>query len=442
MLHTQQNFEALQASFEEAVRLNPRYAIAHNNLGAVFQARGQFDAAGASLQRALKPQNPDYPEAHFNLGTVLQSLGDPVASTAEFQTAIRLRPTYRLSAHFHLGPCSGAASRREPEALACYQTAAGLNPDDAELQRRMGDLLLLRGDWPAGLAALERAVALKPDDPESFARLAYGRQLACDWRTYVADSEHLWADAEKQFALGRSSAVVPFQALTLPWSRSRLIDVARSHCDAIVRHQHELWQKPIAPQPKPKTGRLRIGYFSGDYYDHPISHLIHGLFSRHDRERFEVFAYSFGPPDNSVFRKRIESGCEHFVDVATLSTPTLAQRIAADGIDILLDLMGHTGINRLSTLAMRSRANPGQLPGQLLGTIGADFIDYVVGDRFVTPPEYATDFIEKFVTLPHSYLIAEARSRSRWMLLRSTRRARSALKRASLLLQLQQHLQN
>ncbi len=119
-----------------------------------------------------------------------------------------------------------------------------------------------------------------------------------------------------------------------------------------------------------------------------------------------MFAYSFGPADDSVYRRRIIEGCEHFVDVAAQSVPDLARRIASDGIHVLVDLMGHTGVNRLGTLALRPAPVQVSFLG-MLGTTGADFIEYLITDRTVTPPEFAADFTEKFVTLPHSYLIAE-----------------------------------
>ena len=130
------------------------------------------------------------------------------------------------------------------------------------------------------------------------------------------------------------------------------------------------------------------------------------MFARHDREQCEIFAYSFGPADDSVYRQRICAGCEHFLEVPALSVPALTQRIQADGIHILVDLMGHTGVNRLGVLALRPAPIQVSFLG-MLGTMGADFIDYLIGDRFVTPPEFAPAFTEKVVTMPHSYLIAE-----------------------------------
>ena len=393
-----------QKSFAEAVRLNPRYAIAHNNLGAALQAQSQFESAAACFRQALSIK-PDYPEAHFNLGTILQAQGDPAGAAGQFQRAIELRPTY-ARAFFQLAQVQELL-RQDYAALASYQEAARLQPDDAEIQQQLGNLLILKGDWIPAMSALERSLAIQPDRSEAFARFCYARQMVCDWRNYDTDGERLWADATKALSAGQVPSVTPFQALTLPWSLDRQLAIARSHCHAIVKRNRERGIERRHPrQERIQTDRIRIGYLSGDFYDHPISHLIQGHFGCHDRSQFEVFAYGFGKVDDSVYRQRIIAECEHFVDVSTLSIPALADRIASDGVHILIDLMGHTGINRMATFALRPAPIQVIFLG-MLGTIGADFIDYLITDSTVTPSEFALYFVEKFATMPHSYLIAE-----------------------------------
>jgi protein O-GlcNAc transferase len=403
--HEQGEFVAAAACFTEAVRLNPRYAIAHNNLGAALQAQDRFVEAIAHFQQALTLR-PEYAEAHFNMGTALQAQGDSIGASASLQEAIRIRPSY-AKAHFHLGQVF-ALCRRDYDALACYETALRLQPDNAEMLLRMVDLLVLKKDWTAVLAALEKAYDLKPDDPGAFASLFQGKQLVCDWRNYHADLERLWTESEVRLAKGESTAVSPFQALSLPWPLPRIAAIARSYSDGWVRQNRKqnLSLDISHPTATARDGRLRVGYLSGDFCDHPIGHLLHGFFGSHDREGFEIFAYSFGPNDDSPYRRRISAECEHFVDVSLLSYPDIARRIAADGIHILVDLMGHTGVNRLGAIAMRPAPIQVSFLG-MLGTTGADFIDYLITDPIVTPPEFAPAFTEQFVTLPSSYLIAE-----------------------------------
>ncbi|MEA3212591.1 MAG: protein O-GlcNAc transferase [Chthoniobacter sp.] len=399
VLHEQGDLEAAIACFREAVRLQPDYAIAHNNLGAALLAQGRPADAEASLRQALRSQ-PNYPEAHCNLGHALLVRGDPTAAAASFREAIRLRPDY-AKAHFGLARAVEGQGDL-PATIAALRVAARLQPDYVEALERLGDVLMQQPDWEGSQEALRRVLALRPEADGAFARLAFARQMVCDWRSRTADLERVWADAARRLEAGEPTPVVPFQALTLPWPAERLLAVARSHSRPLTRGAAGGPQS--FEHPRTRVGRLRIGYLSGDFYNHPIGILIQGLFARHDRGDFEVFAYSFGRDDGTPYRRRVEAGCDQFRDIAALSVDEAAQRIAADGIHILVDLMGHTGYSRVAVLARRPAPIQVSYLG-MVGTMGAEFLDYLITDRVVSPPERAGDFDERLVWMPHSYLV-------------------------------------
>ncbi|ALF56465.1 UDP-N-acetylglucosamine--peptide N-acetylglucosaminyltransferase SEC [Nostoc piscinale CENA21] len=152
------------------------------------------------------------------------------------------------------------------------------------------------------------------------------------------------------------------------------------------------------------NGRLRIGYLSNDFRTHATSHLMKSLFSLHNKADFEIFAYSCGPDDHSEYRQHIADTCEHFQDIANLSIEESAELIFNDGIHILIDINAYTFGSRSQILALR----PAPIQVNYLafpGTMGSDFVDYIIGDAVVTPPEFANTFSEKIVTLPHSYQV-------------------------------------
>jgi predicted O-linked N-acetylglucosamine transferase (SPINDLY family) len=151
----------------------------------------------------------------------------------------------------------------------------------------------------------------------------------------------------------------------------------------------------------PKS-RLRIGYVSSDLRAHPIAFLMTELWERHDRNRFEVFAYSTGRPDESALRRRIERAFERFADVRDETAAATLARIQADAIDILIDLNGYTSASRLELFAARPAPLQMHWLG-FLGTQGADWFDYIITDRFVTPPEMAPHFAERFLYVPGGY---------------------------------------
>ena len=396
------------ASFAEAVRLKSDYAVARNNLGAALQGQGRHAEAVTHFREALARQ-PAYPEAHHNLASSLHALGDAAAARGHFSDALRLRPDY---AHAHHGLARALETLGDlPAALTHLREAVRLKPDFARAHESLGDLLLLQPDWQGARAAFERVLELQPDNAEAFSRLAYTRQVLCDWRTWPDDLKRLGADLDRRLAEGKPAAIVPFCALTLPWDGARQLAVAQSH-SRDISHNAEAVRPTLGlshPPPAvhlPPGGRLRIGYLSAEFRDHAVSHLTQAVYGLHDRRRFEVFGYSFGPDDGSSYRKKIAKDCDHFIDLAAASLTDGARRIHADGVHVLVDLQGYIGFPRLGMLALR----PAPVQAHWLGypgSLGADFIDYLIGDPATTPPQSAADFGEKLVTLPHTYLATD-----------------------------------
>jgi len=387
--------------FEKATLANPNYAIAFNNLGVVLQGLRLNDDAKVSFGKALNIR-PNYPEAHFNIANTLFNLGDVFGAIEHYQKAITNKPDY-AKAYFQMG-LSFQQLRRDFDALVCFQNAVKLTPNDTELLAKLGDHLLVKHDWKEAIEVLEKAVEIDPDATEGFARLCHARQLVGDWSSYTKDLDLLWKNTEANIGKDECPAVGPFQSLTLPWSLDRLQLIARAHSKQIK--QKIATTTPFVENKNKFNLKLRIGYLSGDFYDHPISHLLHGFFGRHNQEKFEVFVYSFSVNDESEFRKRIEKESEHFVNLAGASAKNISNQIASDNIQILVDLMGYTGFNRVECFAMRPAPIQVSFLG-MLGTMGADFYDYIITDSFLTPENYQVFFDEKFVFMPHSYLIAE-----------------------------------
>ncbi len=391
--------------YREAIRLAPDYAIAHNNLGASLLGQRQPREAVAALRRALELE-PQYPEAHCNLGNAWQALDDPAAAVACYQEALRLRPDY-FNARLQMGVAIESLGQR-PEAMSIYESLVQMQPNSGEAWQRLALLLMASNQWDRARTALERVALLLPDADRPGGNLLHAKQMLCDWSNRQADLESLGRAVDSRLAAGEPAGVTPFYAIVFAWPAAQQLAIARAESRLHAVKQESLRQElAIERQRQPRRpGRLRIGYLSGDFYDHAVSHLTQGMFALHDREQFEVFAYSFGPDDGSSYRWRIQRECEHFIDVRTMRTHALARRIAADGVDILVDMMGFSGYSRLEVMA--ARAAPVQVSWLAYpGTTSSDFIDYVFGDPLITPPESAADFSEQIVRLPHSYLITD-----------------------------------
>jgi predicted O-linked N-acetylglucosamine transferase (SPINDLY family) len=417
--------------FRSVLESWPQYAQASALRAAVAHRSGDLEAAREHLQRAvdLDVATPEHP---CNLAVILCSLGRLAEAEQILRRALAIRPEH-VETRVNLGTVLTSSGRHE-EAIACFDRAVALKPDLAEAHRHASKALMKLGRNVEAVAALGRYRLLRPKDLEAAlenavwlrdigrageSAAAFREALALGPVSPVARMELLftlrqicaWDESEPLLAelLASRSCddlagwVVPFFELSLPLSPVRLRDDAAKHSRnvtaGITPHRH--------PPAAPLGGRrLRVGYVSADFREHPLSHLMQGLFRHHDRSSVEVFLYSIGPDDGSAYRKRIAADAEHFVDLASFDIEYCVARIREDSIDVLVDLMGHTTLNRLRMFAYRPAPVQATYMG-FAGTLGADCIDYQIVDRTIVPPELAPSFTERLVYLPDTYMVTD-----------------------------------
>jgi predicted O-linked N-acetylglucosamine transferase (SPINDLY family) len=291
--------------------------------------------------------------------------------------------------------------RRVEEAVGNFRQAAALDPDNADTRVNLGEALTLNDAPEEAAAVLEEELRRNPANPRAHALLLRPLLELCEWSSLERELRLLVKAWERD---PHGSWLKFFQAhtavlLPLPPALQREIALRQARA---VRERAAALRAPVAASAGSGAGRLRLGYVSGDFRNHATAHLIAGLFERHDRSRFEVLAYSFGRDDGSEHRARIAAGVDRFVDVAGEPFDATAARIARDGVQVLVDLMGYTGRSRPEIFALR----PAPIQVNYLGypgSMGADFIDYIVADREVIPAENRRWFSEQVVWMPASY---------------------------------------
>ncbi len=362
-LRDQGKLEEAAAAYRKATALDPRNAVFHNDLGNVLAEQCKLEEAIVSYHKALEIC-PEYAEAHNNLANLFQMTG------------------------------------RLEEAAAEYEKAIGLRPEYAEARRNLGSLLYRQGRVSEAIASLRTAVELNPGYEEAAALLEHQMRHMCEWKGLDALSGSLIRMVEQG-----SGKVNPFGFLCLESTASQQLLCARQWAAQNAQYASE--GTPFSFQ---DDGRITVGYLSADFHEHATAHLISELFSLHDRKRFRIVGYSYGPDDGSAARERLKRSFDCFVDVRGESFVTSAARIRADGVQILVDLKGYTADARPKIMALR----PAPIQVSYLGypgTMGSDAIDYVIVDRIVVPVEEQTFFSEKLVHLPDCYQVNDATRR-------------------------------
>ncbi|MGO9133136.1 MAG: tetratricopeptide repeat protein [Methylovirgula sp.] len=443
----------------KAIAAKPDYVSALSNLAAVHRAAGDFLAARANAEQAIA-LDPTYPAAHSNLGNALEDQGDLESALAAYEEACRLDPHF-VEAHVNAADilrklkrhdealtvcdaivdkrpeaarpyfCAGNILRellRSSEAMDAFRHAIALQPRFAEAHCNLGNLLLRQGAFEEAIVAYQESIAINPtiaqthcnlgaayelafrltDALESYKKaieldpglmsvevqLVHQRRAACDWEGLEeAEASLIARVADCQMALP------PFSFLSMDTTPATQQQVARLWAACMRRPHVFVHERPAEGTKKEK---LKIGYLSSDFHRHATAHLMAELFELHDRTRFEIIGYSYGPTDCSEMRIRLGKAFDAFIELRDVDDRTAAQKIYDDGIDILIDLKGYTQSARSDIAANR----PAPIQVNYIGypgTMGCDFIDYVIADPITLPMDQQPFYDEKIVQLPYCY---------------------------------------
>lgn len=447
--------EALQ-SYERALGINPAYPEALLNRGNALRDLERPDAALASYERALELR-PDYPDAHLNRGNALCDLKRPADALESYARAIALQPGYP-QAHYNRGNALRDL-RRPLEALQSYDAALAIRPDFAEALFNRGNALRDLKRLEDALQSYERALAVRPGYAEALnnrgntlhdlmrlddALQSYDRALqiapqyahalfnrgnvlcdlgrleqACDdyasalevdpryeflYGTWLHTCMRLcdWRDVDARIfelteKISRGERATPYFPV-----------LALTDCLRLQRQAAEIWVAATCPANpalpaiprRLRRDRIRVGYFSADFRNHPVSYLAAALFEQHDRTRFELTAFSYGADTQDEMRRRVAAAFDSFLDVrgqSDLEIATLARKLE---IDIAVDLGGHTQGGRTGIFALRAAPLQVNYLG-LPATMGADYIDYLIADATLIGDADRMHYAEKSVRLPN-----------------------------------------
>lgn len=399
------------ANFHEAVRLqrlgrldeaegfyravlarSPVHPESLLNLGLILKARGQYETA-LSLWRTSVLNNPGQASAHVAAGKVLAMLGRVAEAAQAFEAALALRPLDVDALN-----CRGnvlARLGRQAEALASYDRALAVDPGYGLAWINRANVMGVIGRPEEAVASYRQGLALGERPTEALGAKLFQQLQICDWSDY--------GQATALIARGIADAV----AADLPFSLLAHSDDPAAQLACAQIHGRTRFANRAPPLWSGETyghDRIRVAYVSADFRNHAVAHLIAGLFERHDPARFEITGYALGPQSNDAKRQRIRAAFPTFHDVTRVSDLEVARMIRAAETDIVIDLNGFTTHCRPGIFAHR----PAPIQINYLGhpgTMGADFIDYILADRHVIPPGAERFYSERVIRLPHSYQV-------------------------------------
>lgn len=377
---------------EDAVRLDPDGATNRNSLGEAYRATGRLEDAVAAYRQAVE-LDPGYAEAHGNLAVALMQAGRLEEALASGETAVAADPG-NAEGHNTVGSILRSCGRAA-DAEAAFRRAVEIAPGFTPARRNLGLVLLETRQAEEAKAHYRAATDAEPRNGAGFAGLA--RACHAQGRIEEAVVQHR-----------RAIELAPHRALYHSNLLFTLLSSAEVDARALYQ-EHRTWNQrhavklaaPVAVHGNARDAdrRLRLGYVSADFRNHPVGRLALPAVAGHDRSGFEVFCYSQNRKSDAVTARFLE-GADRWRETASLDDGALADAIRADGIDILVDLTGHTARSRLLVFARRPA--PVQIAWLgYLGTTGLDAMDYLIGDPVHTPAGCEDAFSERILRMPH-----------------------------------------
>jgi len=385
----------------KAVQNSPDNPLFHYDLGNTLHHRGEINKAISCFQRVLQLDR-SHVGAHYNLGNAFLDLGRMKEAVACYQQAVKLEPDY-FEAYYNMGNALHDMENLD-EAVFCFRKAVALKPHFPEPYFNMGIALQDQGNLQEAILSYQKAVELKPDYFEAYNHLVHQVQRGCWWEKLEQLTPQLENLTREALDKRESPPESPYTSLTRTGDPHRNFEIAVSWSNDIEKSVSQWGLNFRLDDRKSPKKTITVGYLSHDFRNHAIAHLTVSLFGLHDREAFKVIGYSYGENDGSYYRKRIEKGCDSFYDISDLNDGDAAKHIYDNEVDILVDLTGYTTGNRLAISALRPAPIQVSYLG-LPGTTGADFFDYIITDRTVTPEEDKIYYSENFIYMPHCYQV-------------------------------------
>ena len=391
-----------------AIKLRPEYLEAYNNRGNVLLELGKSTEALKSFEKAIELK-PDFAEAYNNQGNALLKLKRIDSALKSYEKSISLMPNYYQAYH----NCGRAFYERNKKneilknyekskkfnsdldsAIKNYKKAIELKPDFAEAYFDLGSIFSEVNKNDAAVEYYQKAIDLKKEFGAKLGILIHTQLKLCDWSTINKDLKDI------------EDKILSFEKLSSPFFLLSIKDslkLQKINAEKWFKNEFRSTNNNLEKISKKQNNKkIKIGYYSADFREHAMGHLLANLFELHDRSKFELYGFYFGPDVNDDVFKRIVKTFDKFVNVNSKTETEIAQISKDFQIDIAVDLMGYTRDSRFKIFIEKCAPIQVNYLGYP-GTLGANCIDYIIADKVLIPEESQEYYSEKIVYLPNSY---------------------------------------
>ena len=385
-----QRYDEAFATFGKALAINPAMVEAHLNRGSILMSRKRFNEAISCFEAAIRI-NGNYAEAHCNRAQALEECRRFGEALESCDMALALNPQ---NAEFHATRANILHRlKRDAEALDALSTALSLHPEHAGFYYNRGNILFQLKRFEEAFQSYDRAFRIDPQLDYVEGDRLFAKLMICDWAGLADETEHLRSGVAAGHAVARPFAFMPAESS----------QTLQTRCANLFADREFPAMAPLTIGQRYRHDRIRVAYLSADFRDHPVSHLLIGMFEHHDRARFETTAVSLGDSEPTPLRRRLENAFEHFVDAREASDVQIASMLRESEIDIAIDLMGPTEGARPGIFSHRPAPIQAIYLG-FAGSSGASYMDYIIADRIVIPETEQHLFQEKVVYLPDTFM--------------------------------------
>jgi protein O-GlcNAc transferase len=388
--HQSGKLSEAESLYRQIIAQDPKNFDALHMLGIVCSSTGKIQEADGLFRAALSI-DPGFPPCHVNYGFCLLKQKQFNEAVESFDKALALFPHF---AEAWLGRGNALRElKRGEDALAAYAKAIALKPNLAEAYAGRGKVLSELKRHDEAIAAYDKALSCNPNLEFVAGERLHWKMRLCDWSNFGSEREALVASVR-----GKKPYAQPFAFLSISSSPEEQLECAKLW----ISEKYQASARPIWDGEIYNHDRIRVAYISADFRQHPVAVLIAGLIEGHSREGFDVTGISLRPEEASEMGQRMKRAFDRFIDASVMTNQDIARLIRQLEIDIAIDLMGFTEGSRTEILAQRAAPIQVNYLG-FPGTMGANYIDYLIADHVVIPHHQQKFYSEKIIYMPDSF---------------------------------------